>query len=309
MRKNGFLSGVSFAALLFSNPAGLPRIEADEASSSKAEAPSAAVREAAKSVLDDAVPSARREELIKEHAQESAALLVAMTEDLKAGTPEENRRIPWIWRVAIAGGRRNESQELTKLLEVSLPSVSGQLEEWQAVAIGGGLINGVSLVGVWPAARFEELLKARPDLKPRWAHAIEQASIMADNEKVKTGTRYDALRMLGVEPWDRHGEHLARYLAKGVHPELQQGAISGLADVPGPKTGPALLSGFAHYSAGNRKFALDALVRDKDRISALLDAVADHRVPAEALGEERSQALLKHEDPAVRERAEKLLSK
>ena len=40
--------------------------------------------------------------------------------------------------------------------------------------------------------------------------------------------------MLGVEPWEKRGEQLARYLKPGTHEELQMGAVSGLADVDAP---------------------------------------------------------------------------
>src|SRR6185437_17119808 len=112
-------------------------------------------------------------------------------------------------------------------------------------------INGVSLTGVWPAARFESLLKDNPSLQTRWRRSIDQASAMADNPRVRPGTRYDALRMLGVESWDRRGAQLFRYLLKGVNPEFQQGAISALADVRSPSTGPALLVGLGYYSPRN----------------------------------------------------------
>lgn len=270
--------------------------------------PSDETRTLAKKILDDGVPRAEREAVVKENPGQSAELIVALVEGLEPGTAEEYRRIPWIWQVAIAGGRRNDAKELVRLLEVSLPaSPSGRLDDWRAVVIGGGLINGVGLEGVWPAARFDALLEARPDLKARWRGAIESAAVMADDEKVKTGTRYDALRMLGVESWDRRGGQLFRYLLKGVHPELQQGAVSGLADVPSPCVGPALLTAVNHLTPHVQNFALDALIRDEGRISALLDAVADGRLDKSKLGPERVAALVKHPNEALRRRAVELL--
>ena len=128
----------------------------------------------------------------------------------------------------------------------------------------------------------------------------------ADDEAVTTGTRYDALRMLGVEPWDRRGAHLFRYLLKGVHPELQQGAISALGDVRSPAVGQALLSGLAHYSAQNRAFLLDALLRDEGRAAALLDAVAAGRLMPDDLGKARVEALRNHAAGAIRSRSAEL---
>ncbi|AGA29356.1 hypothetical protein [Singulisphaera acidiphila] len=269
--------------------------------------PSDSSRAIARQILDDALPQADREALIAKHPEASAELVAALVEDLTPGTDEEYRRIPWIWRVAIAGGRRNDAKELAQLLDASLPAPSARLDDWRAVVIGGGLINGVSLEGIWPAARFQEVLDGRPDLKPRWHEAIELASVMADDEKIKTGTRYDALRMLGVEPWDRCGAQLFRYLVKGVDPELQQGGVSGLADVPTPCAGPALLSGMNHYTPHVQNFALDALLRDEDRISALLDAVAEGRLDKSKLGAKRIATLVNHPQEDLKRRAVELL--
>ncbi|WP_406699918.1 hypothetical protein V5E97_13825 [Singulisphaera sp. Ch08] len=280
---------------------------AEEKGQSQAVRPSDQSRAIARQILDDALPQADREALVAKHPEASAELIAAMVEDLATGTDEEYRRIPWIWRVAIAGGRRNNAKELAQLLDVSLPAPSARLEDWQAVVIGGGLINGVSLEGVWPAARFQEVLEGRADLKPRWQRAIELASVMADDEKVKTGTRYDALRMLGVEPWDRYGAQLFRYLVKGVHPELQQGGVSGLADLPTPCAGPALLSGMNHYTPHVQNFALDALLRDEGRISALLDAVAEGRLDKSKLGAKRIETLLNYPQEGLKRRAVELL--
>ena len=57
-----------------------------------------------------------------------------------------------------------------------------------------------------------------------------EAVAMTDNEKVPTGTRYDALRMLGATDWETNGPKLAGYLGH-THAELQMGAVSGLADI------------------------------------------------------------------------------
>lgn len=269
----------------------------------------ARTRALARKLIDEALPQAEREAIISAHPELSAALTAGLVDDLTAGTSEEYRRIPWIWRVAVAAGKRNDADELRRLLDVALPGPSAPLDDWRAVVIGGGLINGVSLAGAWPAERFEQVLADQPALQSRWRRALEQAVAMADDSRVKTGTRYDALRMLGVEPWDRRGAQLFRYLLKGVHPELQQGAISALADVRSPSTGPALLSGLSHYSPRNRDFALDALLRDESRVSALLDAIADGRVDSQTLGPRRVSQLVQYPEEPLRNRAVKLLAK
>ena len=84
---------------------------------------------------------------------------------------EESRRIPWIWRVAIAAGRRNDAAEIVRILDASVPADAQPLERWQAVAIGGGIINGITLADAWPGARVEGLLRDDPTRLARWRRA------------------------------------------------------------------------------------------------------------------------------------------
>jgi hypothetical protein len=181
------------------------------------------------------------------------------------------------------------------------------LREWQAVVIGGGVVNGISLTGAWPGDRVEELLRGENDLKARWRRVPDLAAAMADDEKVKTGTRYDALRILGVESWKKRGAHLTKYLASGTHNEVQQGAIGALNDVNAREVAPALISALPNFSDRNRNAALNALLRDDARMLALLDAVEAGRIKASDLGEARTQKLKAASDKKVSARAEKLL--
>ena len=183
-------------------------------------------------ILDDTLPADKRQQLAAAQADRAAEVIAAMVADLPGDNQqEEYRRIPWIWRVAIAAGRKNEAKPLATLLAATLPKEGGSLRDWQVVVIGGGIINGISLQGAWPKPRLEELLGRDEGLRRRWRQAIEAASVMADDAKVKTGTRYDALRMMALDPTEEHVAQLAKYLAKDSDEELQMGAVSGLADI------------------------------------------------------------------------------
>jgi hypothetical protein len=135
-------------------------------------------------------------------------------------------------------------------------------------------VNGLSLSGVWPRDRLDRLIAGNDALSARWDRAIALSSVMADNPQVRTGTRYDALRMIAMESWDERGAQISRYLAKGTDDELQMGAISGMNDMPAAESGRLLLENLAHYSEGNRGLALDALLRTGPRALRLLN-IAD----------------------------------
>ena len=186
-------------------------------------------------ILDAARPEPERRAIIEQHPELATDLIVAMTEGLGTDRAEEYRRIPWIWRVALPVGRRNQTKELHRLLGIAVPQPGAPLADWQAVVIGGGLINGITQSGAWPGRQIEAILRDDPGLSRRWQNMLVLASTMADNTAVPTGTRYDALRLLGVDSWDHRGAQLVKYLGKGVDAELQQGAVSALADMPAPR--------------------------------------------------------------------------
>lgn len=276
-----------------------------------AEPDGGAASKRAAAILDESKPAKEREALVKERAVPPADLIAAMTRDLTPGTKQEYARIPWIWRVAIDAAKRNDPDEIRRILDVSLPPPDGKLDDWRAVVIGGGLINGITQAGDWPGPRIEDVIKADTKLSARYERALDLASEMADDPKVPTGTRYDALRMLGATTWDRRGAQLVGYLKKGTHPELQMGAVSGLGDIrdhPGD-VAKALIDVLGDLNATNRALALQALTRDEPRALKLLDAVADGRLTPDGLGAKTIGALRAHASESVRRRAVGLLGR
>ena len=260
--------------------------------------------ELAKRLLDDALPSAERQTLVSA-AVDPAAVVRAMTADLPNDTKEGYRRIPWIWRVSIAAGKANDTEELRELLNVSLPKAGEPLRDWQAVVIGGGVVNGISLEGGWPAKRIAELLAGRSELAARWAEALKQSAAMADAPAVKPGTRYDALRMVALADWPAAEPVLAKYLAKSAHPELQMGAVSGLADVDRPEAGVLLAKAMPDLTAKNRALAVAGLLRTAGRALVLLDALDAGMADPALLSTDQRAALVQHPDAEVRSRAAK----
>jgi hypothetical protein len=261
----------------------------------------------ARQILDATRPNAEREKIIADTTVEPGRLITALAKGLEPGTAEEYVRIPWIWRVAVAAGKRNQLAEMKSVLAASLPNGDEPLREWQAVVIGGGVVNGISLSGTWPGDRLTEILESDKTLRTRWRRVPDLASAMAADERVKPGTRYDALRILGVESWSRRGATLTSYLAPGIEAEVQQGAIGALSDMKAKQVGPVLVAALTHLTGRNRNAALNALMRDQARMSTLLDAVAAGRVAASDLGEVRVQKLKTAESRKIRAKAEQIL--
>jgi putative heme-binding domain-containing protein len=238
-----------------------------------------------------------------ERTPDAAEAIAGLLQGLRVGTEHEYERIPAIWEQAIAAGRRNDATELGRLLELSLPKLDEPLRDWQAVVIGGGVVNGLSQQGAWPKERVHEFIRAHEVLKARWERLIELAASMADDESVRTGTRYDALRILGADNWERSGAALVRCLAPGVHGELQMGAVSGLADINESASADALVASFVNLDQANRKLAVAALMRTDERILKLIDAIVADTIPASALDREQVASLRQHKNSALRRRA------
>ena len=131
---------------------------------------------------------------------------------------------------------------------------------------------------------------------------------MADNEPTFVGTRYDALRMIALDDWMLRREQLVKYLAKGIHDELQMGAISGLSDVDSMEIPRLLVSGLGHFNNENRGLAIGALMRTSGRSMALLDAIAEGRVSAKFLNTAERKSLRESTNATIREQAIRILS-
>src|SRR5687768_16991412 len=153
--------------------------EAREASDAR----DANARKAAQVILDSASSDAQREAALASEPKLAVEIVAQLAANLKGDdAKEEYRRIPWIWRAAVAAGRRNDADELRRLLKVALPQDGRPMRDWQAVVLGGGVVNGISDQNVYPAGRIEGILKDDAALMKRWRHAIDRAFAMAADE-------------------------------------------------------------------------------------------------------------------------------
>ena len=265
------------------------------------------IHEVATQILNDKLSEDQREAIIAKHPDDAAALVEQMTSNMPRDPKEEYRRIPWIWRVAVACGKSDDAEQIKALLGKSLPETGQPLRDWQAVVIGGGIINGIGLKGGWPKSRIDEVLRNNLELKKRWGNSLLLASKMADDEAVPTGTRYDALRIIALDDWTLCRDQLTKYLAKGIHDELQMGAISGLSDVESKDVPQLLIDNLGHFNDENRGLAVDALLRTNERSERLLDALAAGKISAKFINSAQRKLLFESTDRSIRERSKRIL--
>ncbi len=261
-------------------------------------------------LIDDDHPAAEREKLISTSLQNAGEIVSLMAKGLpeESGSKEEYRRIPWIWRVAIAVGKSGNKDQIRDVLTAAMPGNGRPLQHWQAVVIGGGLINGISLSGRWPSEELQSIVSQDDDLSMQWKSALALSITMADDDSVPTGTRYDALRMVAMLEWADIRAQFERYLKMGINDELQMGVVSGLSDVNDPAVAPLLIAAFDHLSTHNRQLAIGALTRTEERILGLLEAVKSGKLPPELKKDESIIQLLQHPERAVRSMAQQVLN-
>lgn len=284
---------------------GVPLATGMVAKDEKTSKPPATATEIAVRLIDDNVSAADREKLIAASLKKAAEIIPLMAAGLpeEYGSKEEYRRIPWIWRVAIAVGKSGDVENIKAVLQASLPADEKPLEHWQSVVIGGGLINGLTLAGQWPDEILAAILGGDNSLDTAWSHTLRASSAMADDESVPTGTRYDALRVVALQDWSVAKPQLEKYLQKGVHDELQMGAVSGLADVRDPQAAEMLIGAYEYLSAHNRKLALEGMLREDAKILLTLQAIEKSQLPAELKKNEKVLKLKEHANAEIRKQA------
>lgn len=261
---------------------------------SPAQEPTFDNRKAAEEILKDSNHDDLRSKYADESLPHAARVIAAMTENLPNNLEEEYRRIPWIWRLAINATKQGNAEQQRALLLLSLPEKDNPLAHWQAVVLGGGLINGLSQLSENPAEKIQKMLKASAESaehQQRFARTIELAVKMVDDPSVPSGTRYDAIRILGASDWNAHAEQLVRYLASDVEEELQMGAVSATADLANEAATKTLIRSLAKISPDNRNLALEMLLSRQPQRGLLKKSVDANATPRQWLTPEQLQQL------------------
>ncbi|MEZ6133169.1 MAG: neutral/alkaline non-lysosomal ceramidase N-terminal domain-containing protein [Planctomycetaceae bacterium] len=255
-------------------------------------------------LLDETQSAERRQAVIDARPGMGPGIVSILVSDLPPGDlDEEYRRIPWIWRVAIATAKRNDGGEIRDLLEVSVSGEGHPLKDWQAVVIGGGLINGLTQIGVWPHQRIAEILSGLPGVKAAWPQLLQKSALMADDTSVRNGTRYDALRIVALQDEAIAVPFLKKYFTPDTNSELQMGAVSGLCDIDSDTVIPLLIDSLSFLEGPNRRLAIEGLLRTDARATALTQQIQSKKI---TLTEADVAILQQQTNEASRVRAKRL---
>ena len=137
---------------------------------------------------------------------------------------------------------------------------------------------------------------------------LEQAMVMARDEKTPLEERTAAIRLLGHGPFASAKPVFQELLSPRYAPEVQLAVVRTLTPLARPEVAPLLLERWGGYSPVVRRECAEALFARADRLLALLDAVEKKQVVVNHLEPARIALLKKHRDAKVRERAEKVFA-
>mgnify|MGYP001027665536 CR=1 FL=1 len=131
---------------------------------------------------------------------------------------------------------------------------------------------------------------------------------LAEDDSANLVPRRAAIGFLGFAGFDRGGETLLKFVDSEASPILQSAAVRALGTQRDPRVASALLDAerFARYTPAVREETLSILQSRADHVPAVLDAIADGRVPVGAIDALHRRQLSNSRDEAIRTRAEAL---
>lgn len=136
---------------------------------------------------------------------------------------------------------------------------------------------------------------------------FEKAAIKADMKSPSHDERLESVRLLAHAPWDIARPPLSALLEGNVPAELRLAAIRSLAAQSNADVPAILLKPWNEYSPAVRRVVIDAMMRQPNRVSALLDAVADGRIRAVEFDADKTRQLTEHSRPEIRNLAREWL--
>jgi putative heme-binding domain-containing protein len=173
---------------------------------------------------------------------------------------------------------------------------------WRREALG--ILPALRRAGIDPAPHAERA--GVSDLLNGWLAAALRTSL---DGKAEAARRVEALETLAPIAESAHAESLFGLLGFREPQEVRVAAARILALQPGESAGGRLLDEWPTSTPGVRAEILRAFLGRADRVRQLLERIEQGRIGARDLAPEQRDALQRHPDPALRDRARKLFAR
>ena len=235
---------------------------------------------------------------------QSAAVLEAAL-DFAPGDADVSATTAVVRELAVQTGRSGDPELVGRMLERAGRTPQSDDEKQAHTAVYEelvlGLAEGAARAGQsWDQISSQCSESARQKLEVLYAEAAQQAG--ADNS-----VSDQTLAILKLAPWEIARDPLLT-LAAGDNQSLRIAAINALARRGAPEVDEFLLDGFAGQTPAVKPALLSALFASSARINKLLDEIEAGNIAAREIDVARTGQLLKHRDPAIKQRAQALLS-
>ena len=223
---------------------------------------------------------------------------------------------------SIAGARQQDAQ-LAKFVS-SVRRASGANSEWWRKAVLDGIGEGIgqgenerphlattqqgllTLLDNRSEGALNALLRLDVRPTPKLQSVLSKAVSTATDRSTPMEERIFAARTLGLDPSGQYAVDLESLLGPANSEGLQVAAVRALSAVQAPEATDTLLQDWRSHTGPVRNAILSELVGHAEGMSALLDAVANETVQPWSLSRGRRRQFLRHEDAAIRTRAEDL---
>jgi putative membrane-bound dehydrogenase-like protein len=220
-----------------------------------------------------------------------------------------------IRRAASIIGAHNQEREITTLLRqypqpAALEGLADGLRQGagRRARLSASQPALLALVAQGPTPAGKAALRVASSLE---LSATPQLRALLQNSNPKPDFTQDrlvhSLGLLGLDPSGSTVPVLARFLDAKQPEAVQVAAAASLARLRAPEITQIFVERWRAATAPVRTAMLAGFFNDRGRLPALLEAVAADKIQAWALGPARTNQLLRHADPAIKARAEKLL--
>jgi len=201
-------------------------------------------------------------------------------------------------------GAEPESAKSLRVLETAA-ELDADLATKQLIlrALGEGLVRRGSSIS-------RTLADAPQDAKVRAAveALFHNAAEVAADEGQDTRARAAAVGLLAFDADDARRAQLGALLTPQAPQPLQLAAVAALSAHESRDVSRLLLAGWKGYSPQMRRDVVDALLRSRDRIDALLTAVDAGELQRGEIERDKKQLLMNHPEEVVRTRSQKVFA-
>ncbi len=200
----------------------------------------------------------------------------------------------FVRQLVVVIGAQNRPADVARTIEV----LAGMKEMRVVFPLVGALGEGLKRAGVSLAAA---------DQRGRLQAVFQRAPQLAVDAGQMEPLRRAAIEVLALVPYGEAAPPLLALMAPTEPPAVQMAAIGTLKKFPDAQVGPALMQRYPGLSPAVRKQIVDALLERTERIDALWSALESRTVRPAELSATQVNALRKHTDERVRQRAGRLL--